>query len=52
VDVIENVLYTYHAILVQMSETLKARLRGVSKNDKLWKRVMDVCSGMRDDDEP
>lgn len=50
-DTLDDLPHVFHARLVEMSQPFKDQLQQAYQDDPVWKRVMDVVTGMRDDNE-
>jgi len=50
-DTLDDVAHVFHALIVEMDDDFKARLKQAYQDDTLWQRVLAVISGKRHDDE-
>jgi len=50
-DMLNDVAHVFHAIIVEISDDFKDRLKQAYKADALWERVLMVVSGKRHDGE-
>jgi hypothetical protein len=45
IDLLEDIAHAYHALIVEMTDDFKIRLKTAYAEDEKWKRVLAVLSG-------
>ena len=48
-DTLEDVAHVFYTLIVEMSDNFKDRLKAAYSADALWKRVLHVVTGVRQD---